>query len=444
MEDGKPFQAEKPLEVEKPLKVLVFGSGGREHALLQAVARSARCGEVMAAPGNGGMAREARCLPVDVGDVTAMVGLAQAEGVDFVVVGPEQPLAAGVVDALEAAGIKAFGPRQAGAQLEASKAFSKDFMARHGIPTAAYAAFPEVTAMEAWLAAQAEGPLVVKASGLAAGKGVIMCASKAEAAEAGRKMLTEGQFGASGQVIVIEEFLEGEEASLMLVVSGQEVVALPVSQDHKRAGEGDTGLNTGGMGAYAPAAVFTPEIEARTQEVIIQPILRGLAAEGMDYRGVLYVGLMLTASGPKVLEFNCRFGDPECQVLLPLLESDPLELMLACAEGRLGEYQPVIREGAAMIVVLASAGYPGSYPKGEVISLPEPLPEGVQIIHAGTKLDEAGTLRTSGGRVLGVTAVAETLEEAARRAYETAAGVEFASKYLRRDIGWRQLKREGG
>ncbi|MEY3838104.1 MAG: hypothetical protein RL304_1086 [Verrucomicrobiota bacterium] len=352
------------------LDVLILGSGGREHALLKACLRSPRVARVRVAPGNGGMALEAECLDVDAANPAAVLELVRRTAANFVIVGPEVPLAAGVVDALEAAGIPAYGPLAAGARLEASKAFSKDFMVRHRVPTAASATFHQLAPALAYVRSQPV-PIVIKASGLAAGKGVVIATTLAEAEAALRDMMETKVFGASGDEVVIEEFMQGEEASIMLMVCGEEYLMLPPSQDHKRVGEGDTGLNTGGMGAYAPTTVVTPEVERRLREEIILPTLRGLKADGIDYRGTLYVGIMVTAAGPKVVEFNVRFtaagpkvvefnvrfGDPECQVLMPSLETDPVQIMEDIAHGRFRPAAVKLRPGATIIVVLAAGGY---------------------------------------------------------------------------------------
>ncbi|MDP0500951.1 MAG: phosphoribosylamine--glycine ligase [Verrucomicrobiota bacterium JB022] len=424
--------------------VLVIGSGGREHALVKACLASPRVANVVAAPGNAGMALEAECRPVDAEDAASVLALAAQMKADLVIVGPEAPLAVGVGDALRAAGFNVYGPDKDGATLEASKVYCKEILARYEIPTAAYAQFTDPEAARDYLAT-ASFPLVVKASGLAAGKGVVICEERSQAEAAIQDMMVEAIFGDSGREVVIEEFLRGEEASMMVMVSGEKFVCLPVSQDHKRAGEGDTGPNTGGMGAYAPAAVVTPELQKQIEETIIRPTLAGLVNEGIDYRGTLYIGLMLTEQGPKVLEFNVRFGDPECQVLLPLCETDPVELMMACADGTLQPEQVKIKDAYAMIVVHAAAGYPGSYPKGDEISLPAPeaLPPQAHIIHAGVRANAEGHLVTNGGRVLGVVAQGPTLQAAADLAYQVSAEVSWKHHYYRKDIAWRQLQREG-
>ena len=424
------------------LDVLILGSGGREHALLKACLRSPRVAHVRVAPGNGGMALEAECLEVDVNNSAAVLELVRQTGTNFVIVGPEVPLAAGVVDVLEDSGIPAYGPRAAGARLEASKAFTKDFLFRHKIPTAASATFDTLEPALAYVRQQPL-PIVIKASGLAAGKGVVIALTHAEAEAALRAMMEAKIFGASGDEVVIEEFMQGEEASIMLMVCGEDYLMLPPSQDHKRVGEGDTGLNTGGMGAYAPTTVVTAEVERRLREEIIVPTLRGLKADGIDYRGTLYVGIMVTSIGPRVVEFNVRFGDPECQVLMPSLETDPVQIMEDIALRRFKASAVKLRPGATIIVVLAAGGYPGEIRKGDVISLPTQLPEGVDIVHSGTKRLPSGQVVTTGGRVLGVVAHGKTLAEAAERAYSVVPQIHFEGCHYRRDIGYRQLRRDG-
>ncbi|MEX0322463.1 MAG: phosphoribosylamine--glycine ligase [Puniceicoccaceae bacterium] len=425
--------------MEPALKVLIIGSGGREHALLKACLNSPMVEKAWAAPGNGGMAVEADCHPLNVEDPEATVALATSLGANFAIVGPEVPLALGVADDLRAAGIPTYGPGKDGALLESSKAACKAFFKNYNIPTAAWDTFTEVEPALAYLNS-CELPIVVKASGLAAGKGVIICETVDEAETAVRGMLEGGDFGDSGSRIVIEEYLTGDEASIMVMVSGDKYVCLAPSQDHKRIGEGDTGLNTGGMGAYAPAAVVDEDVMERVHKEIIEPTLDGFKTENIDFRGTLFVGLMIDKGVPKVLEYNVRFGDPECQVLLPLCETDPVELMWACANGTLEPAEVKMKQQSAMIVVLAAAGYPGSYAKGDVIKLPEKLPAGTSIVHAGTKLDADGNLLSSGGRVLGIVAMAPTLQDAADTAYAVCDQVEWENKYFRRDIGHRQLK----
>ena len=422
------------------LNLLVIGSGGREHALVQKCLQSPMAKRVIAAPGNGGMASEVDCFDCSVEDIDGVVQLAIREAIDLVIVGPEVPLSLGLVDALMAAGIAAYGPNKAGAELEASKAYCKDFFARHNIPTAAYAKFTEVAPALQYLEAH-PAPIVIKASGLAAGKGVIMATTQEEAVAAVKDMLEGGAFGSSGAEIVIEETLYGEEASIHAIVSGEYFVCLPPSQDHKRAGEGDTGLNTGGMGAYTPTSNISAALQAEIEATVIRPTLAGLKADGIDFRGTLYAGLMLTESGPKVLEYNVRFGDPETQVLLPMVADDIVPILLAAAKGEALPEQLTFHPGAAIVVVLAADGYPGSYPKGETITYPTTLPERTAIVHAGTQRASDGTITTNGGRVLGVSAQAPSLQQAAALAYSVCDQVKFASKYLRRDIGYRELNR---
>jgi phosphoribosylamine--glycine ligase len=422
------------------LNILVIGSGGREHALVQKCLESPLASKVIAAPGNGGMASDVECFDLSVEDIHGIVELAQNQKIGLVVVGPEVPLSLGLVDALEQVGIPAYGPNQAGAQLESSKAFCKDFFARHNIPTAAYGTFTETEAALAYLE-EHPAPIVIKASGLAAGKGVIMAETQEEAIAAVKDMLEGDAFGSSGKEIVIEETLYGEEASIHVIASGQDFVSLPPSQDHKRAGEGDTGLNTGGMGAYTPTSKVTAEMQTEIEEQVIKPTLAGLKADGIDYRGTLYAGLMLTDKGVKVLEYNVRFGDPETQVLLPMVADDLVPVLLAAAKGEALPTQLRFHDGAAIVIVLAAGGYPGSYAKGKVITFPENLPNGGAVVHAGTSRDADGTIRTSGGRVLGVSAQATSLQEAAELAYSVCDQIDFEDKYLRRDIGHRELNR---
>jgi phosphoribosylamine--glycine ligase len=428
------------LRMNPSLKVLIIGSGGREHALLKACLNSPMVEKAWAAPGNGGMQAEAECHPLDVENPSDCVTLARELGANFVIVGPEVPLALGVADDLRAAGIATYGPGRDGAVLESSKAACKAFFKKYDIPTADWDTFTQVEPALEYLQ-RFTLPVVVKASGLAAGKGVLICETMEAAEEAVRGMLEEDSFGASGQEIVIEEFLTGQEASIMVLVSGSKYVCLAPSQDHKRVGEGDTGLNTGGMGAYAPAAVVTESVMKIVHKDIIGPTLEGFEAEGIDFRGTLFVGLMIDDAGqPKVLEYNVRFGDPECQVLLPLCETDPVQLMWDCANGTLEPEEVRMKDKSAVIVVLAAKGYPGSYPKNDPIVLPGDLPADLSIVHAGTKLDANGQLLSTGGRVLGVVSMADTLKEAAAKAYSVCDAVQWENKYFRRDIGHRQLK----
>jgi phosphoribosylamine--glycine ligase len=425
---------------------LVVGSGGREHALVRALLRPAAPGAaapwVICAPGNAGIADDVTCFPVAVDDLTGLVALAQREKIEFVVVGPEVPLALGLADRLLAAGIPVYGPKADGARLEASKIFTKELLLKYRIPTAPAGIFTAVAPALEYLRTRSI-PIVIKADGLAAGKGVVVATSAAEAEAAVRDMLEGGRFGASGRQILIEDCLFGEETSLLVVVSGRDFVVLPTSQDHKRVGDGDTGPNTGGMGTYSPAEVVTPALLARIEHEIVRPSVDAIAAEGIDYRGTLFIGLMLTATGPSVIEFNARFGDPETQVVLPRIASPALlELLWRAACGELAGAKLTATPDHAICVVIAAQGYPDQHRKGDVITLPAPLAPGVSILHAGTARNAAGQVVTNGGRVLGVTAIAPTLRAAADRAYAACEEVGCVSKYFRRDIGARQLKRE--
>jgi phosphoribosylamine---glycine ligase len=423
-----------------PRSVLIVGSGGREHALVKACLASPARPRVIAAPGNGGIAQETACFPVSAEDVPGIVALARSEQIELVIVGPEVPLALGLVDALAAAGIPAYGPKRDGARLEASKIFTKELLQKYRIPTAPAAAFSALAPALAYLRSR-PAPIVVKADGLAAGKGVIVAATHAEAEAAARDMLEGGRFGASGRQILVEDCLVGEETSIHLIVSGRDYVTLPVAQDHKRAGDHDTGPNTGGMGTYSPAEVVTPELLARIDREICRPSVDGIAAEGIDFRGTLFIGLMLTADGPQVLEYNTRFGDPETQVILPRLGTDPLALIWAATQGRLTGVKLEVRPDAVICVVVAAQGYPDRYPKGEAIAVPKLAPD-TWVVHAGTALNAQQQLVSAGGRVLGVCARAGTLRAAADRAYAVCTGLQYASKYYRRDIGARQLNRK--
>jgi phosphoribosylamine--glycine ligase len=424
-----------------PHSVLVVGSGGREHALVKACLASPSRPRVIAAPGNGGIAQETTCFPVSAEDMPGLVALAQREKVGFVIVGPEVPLSLGLVDALAAAGIPAYGPKRDGARLEASKVFTKEFLLKHRIPTAPAAAFSAVAPALAYLGSRS-APIVVKADGLAAGKGVIVAQTHAEAEAAVRDMLEGGRFGASGRRVLIEDCLFGEETSIHLVVSGRDFVVLPTSQDHKRVGDDDTGPNTGGMGAYSPAAIVGADLLDEIVRTIARPSVDAIAAEGIAFRGTLYIGLMLTADGPQVLEYNTRFGDPETQVILPRLATDPLALLWAATQGRLQEVKLEVKPDYTICVVVAAKGYPGSYPKGEGLVLPPRLPPDTWVVHAGTALNARQQIVSAGGRVLGVCARAATLRAAADRAYAVCEQLQFASKYFRRDIGARQLNRK--
>lgn len=426
---------------ENPLQtVLVVGSGGREHAIANACVKSPFAGRTIAAPGNPGISTDCDCFPVAADDVDGLVALAEKEQVDFVIVGPEVPLALGLVDALQEKGILAYGPKADGGRLEASKTYTKEILLKYNIPTGAAAAFTKVEPAIDYLQT-ASFPIVVKADGLAAGKGVIIAEDYETATSTVRGMIEGGDFGDSGKEVLIEECLFGEETSIHVIVSGKDYVILPTSQDHKQAYEGDTGPNTGGMGAYSPADLINDELMARIEKEIVKPSVDGIAAEGIDFRGTLFIGLMITKDGPKVLEFNTRFGDPETQVLLTRLETDPVEIMLAAAKGELGQLDVKVKSEYAMVVVLASGGYPGSYPKGEVITFPDSVGENEVIFHAGTKFDADKNVVTNGGRVLGVTALGTSLREAADKAYALCDKVDFKSKYLRHDIGGKELNR---
>jgi len=424
------------------VRILVVGSGGREHALVWKLARSGSRPSVLAAPGSDAIARDAECAPVAADDVDGLVALARERACDLVVVGPEAPLVAGLADRLGDAGIAVFGPSAAAARLEGSKVWAKEFMARHGIPTAAHRSFDDPDAARAF--AEELGPCVVKADGLAGGKGVAVCASPAEASRALDEMMRERRFGEAGARVVVEELLTGEEASFYAVTDGEHVVTLAAAQDHKRALDGDRGENTGGMGAYSPAPVVSEAVEKRVLEAIVHPTIRGLAAEGHPYRGVLYVGLMLDAEGrPRVVEYNARFGDPETQPLVLRLEGDLVELLDAAARGGLSRVAPPAFEGAAVCVVLASGGYPRDFEKGKTITGLDAAEaeEGVVVFHAGTQRSGDGSWVTAGGRVLGVTARGRSVAEARERAYRAADRVAFDGMHRRRDIAARALAR---
>ena len=425
---------------ESNLSILVVGSGGREHALVQMCLKSPQAKRVIAAPGNGGMAAEVDCYPVAADNVTRLVKLAQEQQIDLVIVGPEVPLSLGLVDALQEVGIAAYGPKKQGAEFEASKSFCKDFFARYHIPTAEYQSFTEVSSALEYLKTH-PAPIVIKASGLAAGKGVIIAETNEAAVDAIKDMLEGNAFGESGHEIVIEEMLYGEEVSVHAIVSGDSFVCLPPSQDHKRAGEGDTGLNTGGMGAYAPTRLVTEQMQTEIEEKVLRPTLAGFKAEGIDFRGTLYAGLILTENGIRVLEYNVRFGDPETQVLLPMVKEDLLPILLAAARGQALPAKLNVHTGSAIVVVLAAGGYPGNYPKGTPITLPSETSEHSSIVHAGTLQTNDGTFVTNGGRVLGISGRADDLKSAAEVAYQTCDQIQFEGKYLRRDIGYKELNR---
>ena len=419
------------------MKILVIGGGGREHAIIKKLKEDRRAETIYALPGNGGIAADAVCLGGSATDIPAVTAAAKRHAVDFVVVAPDDPLALGLVDALEAEGFPCFGPRKDAAVIESSKAFAKDLMKKYGIPTAAYETFTDMTAALAYVDA-CPLPVVVKADGLALGKGVLICETREQAREAVRSMMEGRVFGDSGATVVIEEFLTGPEVSVLSFTDGETLVPMVSSMDHKRALDGDRGLNTGGMGTVAPNPCYTPEIAAECMEKIFLPTIRAMKAEGRPFKGCLYFGLMLTAGGPKVIEYNCRFGDPETQVVLPLLESSLLEVMLAVSGGRLAETEVRFSGKSACCVILASQGYPQKYEKGFPIALPETAAD-ERIYIAGAALKD-GQLVTSGGRVLGASAVAEDLPAAIEKAYALADRIRFENAFCRRDIGQRALK----
>ncbi|QJR80799.1 phosphoribosylamine--glycine ligase [Alteromonas pelagimontana] len=426
------------------MNVLVIGGGGREHALAWKAAQSSTVSTVFVAPGNAGTANEPKLsnVDIDVTDINGLLSFAKENTVALTIVGPEAPLVAGVVDAFQAAGQAIFGPTQAAAQLEGSKAFTKDFLARHNIPSAAYQNFTEIEPALAYVREKG-APIVVKADGLAAGKGVIVAATLEEAEDAIRDMLAGNAFGEAGSRVVVEEFLEGEEASFIVMVDGKTVLPFATSQDHKRAGNGDSGPNTGGMGAYSPAPVVTPEIHQRVMDEVILPTVKGMAAEGNPYTGFLYAGLMITADGsPKVIEYNCRFGDPETQPIMMRLQSDIVELCLAASKGELADKAIAFDPRAAVGVVLAAGGYPGSYNKGDVITgLAHAGELDGKVFHAGTALKD-GNVVTAGGRVLCATALGNNVTEAQQKAYELVNTINWNDVYYRTDIAHRAIARE--
>ncbi len=425
------------------MKVLIVGSGGREHALAWAIAGSPLCDAIYCAPGNAGIAQEATCVAIAADDLDGLVKFAREEAIDFVVVGPEAALVAGLVDRLAAAGIKAFGPSAEAAILEGSKGFMKDLCAKYNIPTAGYGRFTEPGAAKKFIREKG-APIVVKADGLAAGKGVILAETVAEAEVAIDEIMGERRFGDAGDEVVVEEFLEGEEASFLALVDGKDFVPLAAAQDHKAVGEGDVGPNTGGMGAYSPAPVVTEAMQAAVIETIIAPTVAAMAAEGRPFKGVLYAGLMIGDDGPKVLEFNVRFGDPECQPLMARLMSDLLPALIAASDGVLKSFDLRWYDEAAICVVMAAKGYPGSYAKGsEIKGLDQAAEvEGVTIFHAGTRAED-GRILAVGGRVLGITALGKDVAEARMRAYQAVDRIDWPEGFCRRDIAWRALGRQG-
>ncbi|MEM8767908.1 MAG: phosphoribosylamine--glycine ligase [Pseudomonadota bacterium] len=426
------------------MKILVIGSGGREHALAWCAARSEAVSAVYVAPGNAGTAREAKCQNVEfaVDDFAGLAGFAEKEGVALTIVGPEAPLVDGIVDFFQSRGLRCFGPSAEAAQLEGSKSFTKDFLARHAIPTAEYQTFEDLDAAKAYVA-QKGAPIVVKADGLAAGKGVVVAGTEAEAIAALEDMLAGGAFGNAGARVVIEEFLAGEEASFICLCDGTRAVPFATSQDHKAALDGDKGPNTGGMGAYSPAPVVTAAVHDRVMREVIEPTIKGMAADGAPYTGFLYAGLMIMADGtPKVIEFNCRFGDPEAQPVLMRLQSDLLTLCNQAIDGELEGVQLAWDDRASLGVVMAAGGYPGSYGKGDVIhGLDTAAADDLKTFHAGT-LEDDGAVVTNGGRVLCVVGLGEDVAAAQRRAYEGVAGIDWRDRYFRQDIGYRAINRD--
>ena len=424
------------------MKILVVGGGGREHAIIRALKKSPDCGEIWCAPGNGGISYDAKCRNIPATDVKAMVAFAKEQAFDYVVVAQDDPLALGMVDALAEVGIPAFGPNAAAARIEASKVFSKNLMKKYGSPTADYETFDDPAKVMAYIRAKNKYPVVIKADGLALGKGVLICQNEAEAEAGVQEIMLDKKFGASGNHVVVEEFLTGPEVSVLSFCDGKTIKPMVSSMDHKRALDHDEGLNTGGMGTVAPNPCYTPELAAECMEKIFLPTVAAMEKEGCPFKGCLYFGLMMTPDGPKVIEYNCRFGDPEAQVVLPLLESDLLKIMLATTNGTLGETEVKFSSGAAACVILASGGYPVAYERGKEIS---GLTEGqltdagdVTVYHAGTAIQD-GKLVTHGGRVLGVTATAPTLEEALRKAYAATDRISFDKMHKRTDIGARAL-----
>ncbi len=418
------------------MDILIVGSGGREHAIAQSVAKSTRAGKIYCAPGNAGISQVARCVPIGAMEFEKLVSFAEEKKIGLVIVGMDDPLVGGLVDELEAAGIRAFGPRKNAAILEGSKAFSKDLMKKYGIPTAAYEPFDDPEKALEYIKT-ADYPIVLKADGLALGKGVLICNTLKEAQEGVRTIMEDKKFGDAGNRMVIEEFMTGREVSVLAFVDGKDIRIMSSAQDHKRAGDNDTGPNTGGMGTFSPSPFYTEEIDDYCKKYIYQATVDAMEKEGRPFQGVLFFGLMLTEKGPKVLEYNARFGDPEAQVVLPRMKNDIVEVMEACIDGRLHEIKLEFEENAAVCVVLASEGYPLHYEKGLPVTGLERFEkeEGYYCFHAGTKFDESGTLVTNGGRVLGITTKGDDLKTARENAYRATEWVRFDNKYMRRDIG---------
>ena len=422
------------------MKIMVVGGGGREHAIIRKLKENPTVEKIYALPGNGGIAQDAECVAIGAKDLDAITDFAVKSGIDFAVVAPDDPLVLGAVDMLEAKGIPCFGPRKNAAIIEGSKAFSKDLMKKYGIPTAAYETFDDMEKALAYVKA-APLPIVVKADGLALGKGVLICETHEAAEQAVRSMMSDRIFGESGARVVIEEFLEGPEVSVLSFTDGETIVPMVSSMDHKRALDGDQGLNTGGMGTIAPNPFYTDDVAKRCMEEIFLPTIRAMKKEGRPFKGCLYFGLMVTKDGPKVIEYNCRFGDPETQVVLPLLKTDLLTIMRAVSEGRLNEVNVEFSDGAACCLILASGGYPTHYEKGkEIVVTDEKRLSQAEVFHAGTALKD-GKLVTSGGRVLGLTCTAPTLKEAVQKAYDAAKGITFEGVHFRKDIGARALNK---
>ena len=422
------------------MKVLVVGSGGREHALCWAIAKSKKLQKLFCAPGNGGIAQIAECVDISAEDISGIVNFAKSEKIGLVVVGPEAPLVAGMADRLEEAGIKVFGPSAEAAMIEGSKGMMKDLCAKYDIPTATYARFDECNAAKEYIRAHG-APIVVKADGLAAGKGVIVCRNENEAYAAIDHIMIEDAFGDAGAEVVIEEFMTGEEASFFALVDGKHALPLVAAQDHKAVGDGDEGPNTGGMGAYSPAPVVDKAMAKTIMETIIEPTIRGMATDGTPYKGVLFAGLMITDAGPKLIEYNCRFGDPECQALMMRLESDLLEVLLAAVTGELDQVELKWSRNAALTVVMAVNGYPGDYEKGsEIKGIDDAEAGGAVVFHAGTKTDGEKIL-ANGGRVLNVTALAPGVAKAQAKAYDAVAKIDWPEGFCRGDIGWRAIDR---
>ena len=418
------------------MKILIVGGGGREHAIAAAVARSPKADKIYCAPGNAGIAEVAECVPLGVDEFDKIASFAKEKEVDMVIVGPDDPLAAGIVDVLEAAGLRVFGPRKNAAILEGSKAFSKDLMKKYNIPTAAYETFDDAQKAVEYLET-ASFPIVLKADGLALGKGVLICNTKEEALEGVKSIMTDKQFGSAGNRMVVEEYMTGREVSVLSFVDGKHIKIMTSAQDHKRACDGDKGLNTGGMGTFSPSPFYTKEVDDFCKQYIYQPTVDAMAEEGREFKGIIFFGLMLTEKGPRVLEYNARFGDPEAQVVLPRMKNDIIDVVEACIDGTLDQIELQFEDNAAVCVVLASQGYPVKYEKGLKISGLEKFKDadGYFCYHAGTRFDNEGNIVTNGGRVLGITATGKDLKAARANAYEAAGWVDFANKYMRTDIG---------